>query len=373
MKITIRQVEVNGNKRWCIDWTNGRRNRLFFKTKSDAETKRAALVKEFDLCGSAWSAVSDAERFDLLAGLSRLRKLGKSLNEVLNEWEKGTGGKSTLPPVTIEQAVNEFLASRKRMNVSQTYTNGTTSFYRGFIKGRESMLVSEFTQQGIEEWLDAKNVSPISRNSYIKLIQAVFNYCVKQEYLIKSPTAKIAKTIIKGKSIFTLNIEQIETLLKWTFANEPQFSPWLVVALFCGVRPSEADRMNWEMIRLDQSLIRLPGSVTKTGQGRDIHLEPSTVEWLKLCQVGCPTFAQSAADRQDFIVRARGVLGFDKWPHDCLRHTAASMHVGHFRNCEAASLNLGHSIKILRQHYLNMIEPDSAKKFWSLSPTIVTG
>ena len=61
MKFTLRRIA--NRKRWLLDYrTNGKQHRLVFKTKELAEAEQERIEKQITDGGTAWLAISAAER-----------------------------------------------------------------------------------------------------------------------------------------------------------------------------------------------------------------------------------------------------------------------------------------------------------------------
>ena len=62
-------------------------------------------------------------------------------------------------------------------------------------------------------------------------------------------------------------------------------------------------------------------------------------------------------------------MGFESWPQDILRKTAASFLAQHHQNVPTVAMMLGNSERILKKNYLDMITAErDCKKFWALKP-----
>ena len=61
----------------------------------------------------------------------------------------------------------------------------------------------------------------------------------------------------------------------------------------------------------------------------------------------------------NFLSDAKKLLGYDKWPHDCLRHSYCSYALGKYESA-------GHSEGTLYKHYLKAVT--KAEAFWKIFP-----
>lgn len=64
---------------------------------------------------------------------------------------------------------------------------------------------------------------------------------------------------------------------------------------------------------------------------------------------------------------ARNNIGFDRWPQDLLRHTAASYLLALYGDAGKVAARLGNSSSVLLSHYHQPVTQADCEKFWSLS------
>lgn len=72
--------------------------------------------------------------------------------------------------------------------------------------------------------------------------------------------------------------------------------------------------------------------------------------------------------RRRYLDHAKTVLGFDGWPQDCLRHTAASYAMARDRNAAIVADRLGNSADVLLTHYRELVSKEAALAFWEIKP-----
>lgn len=103
----------------------------------------------------------------------------------------------------------------------------------------------------------------------------------------------------------------------------PKFDPLPGLGLFAGIRPAEQNWRGWETIDLERAIVTVDTAASKLRQRRIVNLEPVAVEWLRLGRDAAQLPLRNLT-RQTWLRRLLPVLGFEKWPMDLLRHTAAS-------------------------------------------------
>jgi integrase len=162
--------------------------------------------------------------------------------------------------------------------------------------------------------------------------------------------------------IFT--VAEARTALEFVRATTPRLLPWFVLGLFAGIRPEEADRLDWAAVDLERGLVRVDAAASKVRQRRVVPLAPAAVAWLKLGG----DLPLPLTSRRRYVRRLRDRLGWAAWPQDVLRHTAASFLLAEHQDAAKVALWLGNSPKILLTHYHEMVSDAEKVAFWGLKP-----
>jgi integrase len=140
---------------------------------------------------------------------------------------------------------------------------------------------------------------------------------------------------------------------------------WFALCLFAGLRPSEAQRLDWSDIDLDRNEIFVSAEVSKTPYERYVKLQPNLIEWLLPFRQksGQVHYSESA------YRRARKQAGIE-WSHDVMRHTFGTMHLAAFRNAGDTAEQMGHrsSTVMLFSHYRRAVRQEDAERFWDIRP-----
>jgi integrase len=130
------------------------------------------------------------------------------------------------------------------------------------------------------------------------------------------------------------------------------------------VRPEEIDRLDWQQIDLDRATVTIGAAASKIRRRRVTPLSPVAVEWLRLGG----DLPLPLTTRRRCIRRLRDRLGFEEWPQDILRHSAASYLLSQEKDAAKVALWLGNSPKILLGHYHEMVKPEDVADFWQIRP-----
>ncbi len=204
--------------------------------------------------------------------------------------------------------------------------------------------------------------SPHSFRKARAILHSVFSYGIQQEWCDHNPVDHVAAPFVAEREIHPLAQDAIERLEN--AVRQPQHAAMqlpLHLMLYCGVRPTEVQRLRDDDIDWQEGVVRIRPVVSKTGGGRLVPLRfPHT-----------PAAALSASIPRGWVRRWRELrreAGFTRWVPDVLRHTFASYHAAHFRDLPALQLEMGHrDCSLLRSRYVSVagVSRRSAARFFS--------
>lgn len=254
-----------------------------------------------------------------------------------------------------------LIRSRRQANRREIYVKSLARYLRRFTDHHPD--ISTVSSVDIEVFI-GQFPNPSSRAKWLSVLDTLFNYAVKHEFIAKNPCNKIDRITIDRKEPVTLTLEQAKSLME----HCPNYMlPWLALGMFQGVRPHEILRIKWNDINLETQTAKIDG---KTRRRRIVRLEPVTVEILQHCQQGIGNLAPSKSTVRRWMRRVRCLIG-GRWTIDVLRHTAASMLLAKYQDAPKVALSLGNSASILLTHYNNPVTHEQAEKFFALRPDIV--
>lgn len=271
---------------------------------------------------------------------------------------------------TVGEAIKECVARKKELNRRPAYTAHLETILSQFetYVGSDT-LVSHITAKHVEDFLRSSPWKPTTRQPMRKRLSAFFSFCQNSArgYCVKNPAATDAKDDDRERivrptpRIFTPT--EAEALLRAAQEKFPKLLPYLVLGLFCGIRPNELDWLQPSSIHLDKANVEVPAEVSKTHQRRFVDLSENAIEWLRVAP-SLEIFMARYWHKK--LVKAAGV----KWSNDVMRHSFASYHIERDKSADKTALQLGHqgSTVMLFAHYKQTVTSDAAKEFWALLP-----
>ena len=270
--------------------------------------------------------------------------------------------------MTVAQVVDDFVKSRAASGVSPAYVNGCQDTLRRFCE-RVKGNIGDVKTADINTYLAGmKGLGPVSRNCHRRNIVTMFSFAKKQGYLHqdrktaaeRSETFKVPETEI---SIFTP--EEIEQLL---LACHARLLPVIAVGAFAGIRTAEIMRLDWEDFKWDRGHIEIAGRKAKTAARRLVPLPDNLKAWLAPWrdETGpIVTLTAVAGAMNDLGIKAKIPGG---WRQNALRHSFISYRVALTGDVARTALEAGNSAKMIFRHYREIVEEDTAKVWFAITP-----
>ena len=368
MKVTLSQIFVHGKKkRWCVSWhpAGEPRKRRYFKSKTEAESEAESVRLDLQLAGKVWTA---QERSEVIAVWSEIASKGLTLRDVWESYKLGGTARATgQKPLRV--VIDELIVAKRAANRRESYTTHLKMFLNGFAKGRDMTPIGAVTTAAVESWIASRGYKKPSAMSTAKVrISTLFSFAVKRRYVASNPCDAIEAVSEDEKAPVILSTHKAARCLVWTAKREPAYLAWLSLALLAGLRPEEADKIEWGDIDIERGTVRVDAEDTKVRCRRIVHPLPSAVAWLKSAQALGARLPLPKSTRRRFQRRLRDRLWLAEWPHDVLRHTAASMWLAQIGDAGKVANELGNSERILKRHYRELVSREDAAKFWAMAP-----
>jgi integrase len=240
--------------------------------------------------------------------------------------------------------------------------------------------VTEITEGLIKDYLNKTKTksgtyftNQTKRNRLTKIKQ-FFNYCGEKprEWVKENPCDGITITA-EIKEVEILTNAQAIALLEAAMKEKKKFRemmvPYLVLGLFAGLRPEEAQKMQWQWIEPQNengvAQVKVPAEISKISESRYAELSENGWEILQ------PYMKERGAigwSRRAFR-RIRDKAGFVEktWPADSIRHTYASNWLAiHKKRAHLAEI-MGNSPAIIRKHYKRALPINDAEAYFKIT------
>lgn len=273
------------------------------------------------------------------------------------------------PQTTIANVIQQLLAAKAASNRRPAYISSLAHYLRRFAAGREQRSLADFTSAEVEDWLKQFSAAG-SRQTWLNRISTLFAFAERREIIASNPCKKIERVTIDRPPPKILTPTQSQTLLALVSAKtahgyqarHTDCKPYLVLAMFAGIRPEEILRLDWKQICLETKTVRV--DLAKTRRRRIVPLHERAVIELATCPNRTGPVAPSNVTVRRFKRAAREAIGFAEWPKDVLRHTAASYLLALHGDVARVAMMLGNSPQILMTHYHEPVNSADCAEFW---------
>ena len=311
------------------------------------------------------AAIEFAEAVKLLKGGSVL--------EAVRDYAKRHP--SNRPQRTVSQVVNELLAAKRADGVSAVYLKDLDGRLGRFARSFKT-TISTVSVSDIEDFLRSLELSGRSRNNYRRAIATLFYFAETRGYIEKGGTdvESVALAKVGEGSIEIFNPDEMDRLLRLA---EPALVPFLAIGAFAGLRHAEIARLDWSEIRLKDRFIEVKASKAKTASRRLVPILDNLSAWLTPHQrpngLVCPYASMAKqlawlAEAVDAEWKKETPPGTFKWKHNALRHSFISYRVAQVQNVAQVALEAGNSPRMIFSNYRELVRPDDAAKWFSITP-----
>ena len=271
-----------------------------------------------------------------------------------------------LPNITVEAVVAEFIESRKLDEAGKLYLRDLRLRLGHFAKAFRCPI-SMVSVKDIDRYLARLKVSKRTRYNHRGTIGTLMNYAKEQDYL--SPDFQSMKKVGKRpKWAVKVVVFTPEEMAKLLGGASPQQALPLAITAFAGVRAEEVKRLDCSEFKLAKGHIEVPASKAKNKIRRLVPILPNLRAWLQLhLPKKGPVCAFKNLSNQYLKLAAKvGV----KWRRNGLRHSYVSYRVADVSNIPQVALESGHTVKMLQTDYLEVVDKETAVKWFSIQPEL---
>lgn len=349
---------------------SGKRQRLFFHTRDDAENFASPLRKDYRLGKSDRILPPVKARFAVRAFDLLGRKPPEELIQAVKAWiaEKDHASKS----VTFMEACSTFVTSPSKSHLTEKYRWHFRNYPKRFVRIASKLLV-EISSSDIEKELSEMTAS--ARNTASAHLSSLWSFSIKRGWAKVNPLRNLERLHVPKPKIHILTAKQLRRLFAATIRLHPELVPLIAIEVFAGVRPIESEKIGWDTVDLEDGILTIPDPIAKTRIGRHIEMHQTLMDWLKWHRsVGGHTQGRICPHPhmtlRRYLREIRCRAGLNPWHQDVLRHVFASASLASdWRDIGKLCLELGHSSqKMLHRHYARSMKRKDAVAVFSVKP-----
>lgn len=360
---------------WRVSGTkkDGSRVRKNFKTELEAVGEKQALETEdlnhkpipFRQTKLTPEQIADAERAvaELKAGtlLGAVRFFNENFQDPLK-------------PTKLTDAVESFKTEKAAAKLRPETLNNLRFRLGAFLDFvPPDRLVSEIMPEQINDFLYRTNGKPRGKRTIKNDRLAVsnfFTWATGRKYCVKNPMDAVAKVRAGSKRPEIFDLPAVRKLLDAALKYENgKCVPYFALGLFCGLRPTETERLTWSKIDLTEKIITIDADTAKVTEAehcneRYVAISDNAAAWLLPYSI---EKLPLGIERKDFEA-VKTLAGIETWPQDVLRHTAISNYQAKHQHEGLTAEWAGNSVKVVRKHYRRPIKTADTTAFWSIYP-----
>ena len=390
MKIRVRKY-ASGKVAYQADLgvVDGKRVQISCASRRAAEERVAQAKKARARHGEGAFALTAVEMADVIMARDKLAAVGATLNVAVDYYLKHA--QYVREQVLVPELVERFIRSREEHHRSERYVKQLKVSLRALGRAFSLTAAGDLTREDVVAWLRSGGWGPVTRRNYLGDVGALFGWAIKEGLASRSPHVGIPKAVLPESEISVFRAEDARVLLEAARGNGEMMA-YIVLAMFCGLRPAEVERLDTAAINLEERTVVVLGNTAKTGQRRVVDLADNALAWLrsveipkgKLCR-GCwverwRAFRRrcgwavgddkSKGHKAAFLKAMKVPITRGPWPADVLRHTFASMHYAQWQDESLLKAQMGHweRADTLHRHYRALTTRAEAAAFWALRP-----
>ena len=365
--VTLRAVLRRKRKQWLVDrFEDGRRRRTFYSTRAEAVAEAARLRDQIASAGSIWMSLGAAERDDLVRFGQACHERNLSRWDLLRSYDEGQLRAAIRSPA-LKDVIDEVFRAKETSGRAARYTHNFRNILMDFARGREGVPMNLISVADVEVWLGRKKLA--SRGTYRTRLATLFNFAVRRKYMAENLCRAIEMPKITRATPHILSPEQVQRCMGVLLERDRRGLAWFVLSTFCGLRPEEAQKTQWDAIEINgEAHIRVEAQTSKVRQRRIVTPLPEAVAWLRLAKELGSQLPISNAKRLSTLHRLKRELGLPVWLKDVTRHSAASYWLAIDGNPGHVAEQLGHTVSELKTSYRQLVTRETAAKFWAITP-----
>jgi integrase len=349
---------------------NGKRQELFFATKTEALTLCNELRVRKDNFGNSLASLPATEITDAGKALELLRPYRVGLLEAVRGYIEVH--KQRTASISFLDLCNRYLEAKAGKNPRHLKGLRLT---RDRFRSLHAISVGDIDFKILEPLVNA--IPAGGRNLITRHLRSFWNFAVRKGYAAFNPADRLDFVENKRKEVEIIEPDVVARMLEHALAEDLQLVPFIAIGFFTGIRPEELSELEWKDVDLTAKEITVSAEVSKTKTRRFPALSDNGVAWLR-------TYANAGGKMEGKIInlkedalyahrqKNRLAAGVIHWPQDAMRHSFASFWLAQHKDVNRLRELMGHegNTATLWRHYYRGATVTEAKKFWSIMPSL---
>lgn len=347
------------------------RGRLVRRASSDYDKARAlalAIVDDLDRGYDPGTTLTSAQRVDYFGATGRLPD-GVSLQTAVDFYLKHH---CVTSQATIAEVGARLVDELTRARRSSNRIKGVARTVNLLAAKHPGKPIHGITTADLEEYLKTWP-EPWTRSYHVEILHRIWSSAVKHGDLppgIPTASDRVVRIPVEAKDPVLCPFPLLQATLKAATATRPHLVPYIAIGAFSGLRSAEISRLTWADVKLEERIICLPSSVTKTRRRRVVPITDNLYHWLLPFHAAArpkDKVLPSCAHNQFRNLR-RENPGLEPLPQNSLRHTCATMLLASGQTPDKVASMLGNSVPVLEAHYKGLATQTEALQHFNLYP-----
>lgn len=344
-----------------------KRYRAVHKTPQDAKAWIDALQAEL---GNNLPPLDVWQLRDAARALAMLPE-GVTLVDAAQEWSR----RHLIKATRVKDAADQYLEDQADAGLRRRSLSSIRTCVHRLAEHFEGEDVHRLTTEALTAFLDTNDLQGVTRNNMRRDLGAFFTWSIRKNYTTHNPAQKIPIVRLDERLPSILTPDQVKALFRAAEDHHPDLIPLLAIETFAGIRPSEAEQLEWEHVLWEQKLIRVTPKASKVRQQRYVDAHETLFTWLKAYPGKGPIPPCRYAKLAKMLRAVRTKAGLqENWTPDSLRHSYATYHLAQYEDAGKTALQMGHrGTGTLFRHYRGLATKEQASQFWSIRPQSAHG
>lgn len=332
-----------------------------------------AIAARRDVEAMGFPSLAEAVR-ELRTARELLDGTGRSLVEAARDVAQRCRAEAASQAVT--KAVEDLIASKRAGGASKDYLRDLTARLGTFAATFGDRQLCSISGSEIESWLHGHAWSPASIALMRRNLSVLWSFARRRGWVAENTI--LERTEAPKVRLATPKILRPEEWGQLVAAAEARAAAtgehgllwWLLLGGLQGLRPREAERLEWRHIRRAMGDLELDATVTKTGTRRLVPILPAFAAFLDRYQPAnatgplVPLSTQQLRDRRESACVDAGLT----WSPDVLRHSWCSYRVAQIGDAGRVAYEAGHSQAVQNRHYRELVHSAEADKWFAVRP-----
>jgi integrase len=298
----------------------------------------------------------------------KIRDMKLSLTAIIDEWIET---QATLKKISVENAVNEYLASNKEdLNLRYHTIRERRIILARLVKQNGHKLIHKLTAEDCRQQINLIVTKPPAHQTKMNrrgVISAFLGWCKVRKHIFNNISEEIPRAKKESREPVILTVGDSRKLLHAAEEHKGGIlAPYVALALFGGFRDAEIKRLKWSDIDLANKSILVKSGDAKTRKSRSHKLEDNLCEiltWYTDLEIAPKNFTKLWQE-----VREKAGFTASVWSEDTTRHSAISYWLRINKDMGKAAYRFGNSAAIIGQHYEHLVPVEqTALDFYKIS------